>query len=64
MLGALPLALISGDEADIRQPLGISFVGGLAVSQFLTRSTTPVATFIWTAFGSDAGPLGFAGITV
>jgi multidrug efflux pump len=43
MFEALPLALISGDGAEIRQPLGISFVGGLAVSQLLTRATTPVA---------------------
>jgi multidrug efflux pump len=42
MLGALPLALISGDGAELRQPLGISIVGGLAVSQLLTLYTTPV----------------------
>jgi multidrug efflux pump len=42
MLGALPLALISGDGAELRQPLGISIVGGLVVSQLLTLYTTPV----------------------
>jgi multidrug efflux pump len=42
MLGALPLALISGDGAELRQPLGISIVGGLLVSQLLTLYTTPV----------------------
>ena len=42
MLGALPLALISGDGAELRQPLGISIVGGLLVSQVLTLYTTPV----------------------
>jgi len=42
MFGALPLALITGDGAELRQPLGISIVGGLFVSQLLTLYTTPV----------------------
>jgi len=42
MLGALPLALVSGNGAELRQPLGISIVGGLMVSQALTLYTTPV----------------------
>jgi multidrug efflux pump len=42
MLGALPLAFGVGDGAEIRQPLGISIVGGLLVSQVLTLYTTPV----------------------
>ncbi|MGH8506769.1 MAG: efflux RND transporter permease subunit, partial [Stenotrophobium sp.] len=42
MLGALPLALGSGDGGELRQPLGISIVGGLLVSQALTLYTTPV----------------------
>jgi multidrug efflux pump len=41
-LGALPLAVGAGDGAEIRQPLGISIVGGLLVSQVLTLYTTPV----------------------
>jgi multidrug efflux pump len=42
MLGALPLAIITGDGAELRQPLGISIVGGLFLSQILTLYTTPV----------------------
>jgi multidrug efflux pump len=42
ILGALPLALGSGDGAEFRRPLGISIVGGLLISQLLTLYTTPV----------------------
>ncbi|MDR3412438.1 MAG: efflux RND transporter permease subunit [Formivibrio sp.] len=42
LLGALPLALGTGDGAELRQPLGISVVGGLLVSQWITLYTTPV----------------------
>jgi multidrug efflux pump len=42
ILGALPLAIGFGDGAELRQPLGISIIGGLLVSQVLTLYTTPV----------------------
>ena len=42
MFGALPLALGLGTGGELRQPLGLSIVGGLLVSQMLTLFTTPV----------------------
>ena len=40
--GGLPLALSHGVGAELRHPLGVSIVGGLLVSQWLTLYTTPV----------------------
>ena len=42
LLGALPLAFGHGMGSELRQPLGITIVGGLLVSQALTLFTTPV----------------------
>ncbi len=42
ILGALPLAIGLGQGASLRQPLGITIIGGLVVSQALTLYTTPV----------------------
>jgi hydrophobe/amphiphile efflux-1 (HAE1) family protein len=42
LLGGLPLALGTGTGSELRQPLGITIVGGLIFSQALTLFTTPV----------------------
>ncbi|MGE5387057.1 MAG: MdtB/MuxB family multidrug efflux RND transporter permease subunit [Betaproteobacteria bacterium] len=42
LLSALPLMLSSGVGSELRQPLGLTMVGGLLVSQVLTLFTTPV----------------------
>jgi multidrug efflux pump len=42
LLGGIPLAFGTGTGSELRQPLGITIVGGLIVSQCLTLFTTPV----------------------
>ncbi|MGE5640048.1 MAG: efflux RND transporter permease subunit, partial [Clostridia bacterium] len=42
LFGAVPLAVGFGYGAELRQPLGISIMGGLILSQLLTLYTTPV----------------------
>ena len=41
LLGALPLVLGHGAGSELRLPLGVSIVGGLVLSQFVTLFTTP-----------------------
>ncbi len=63
LLGALPLCFSFGEGSELRQPLGISIVGGLIFSQALTLYTTPIVYLTldrWRLHGRsprDAGPL-------
>jgi multidrug efflux pump len=42
LFGALPLAVENGTGSELRNPLGVTIIGGLVLSQILTLYTTPV----------------------
>ena len=68
LLGGLPLAVGTGVGSELRQPLGITIVGGLILSQALTLFTTPVVylyldrmRWSWRRRHPVAGPVPAAG---
>ncbi|WP_437201471.1 multidrug efflux RND transporter permease subunit [Planctomicrobium sp. SH664] len=56
LLGGVPLAMGGGVGSEMRQPLGITIIGGLLFSQLLTLYTTPVI-YLW--FDQISRDLGF-----
>ncbi|GBR39609.1 multidrug efflux pump acriflavin resistance protein AcrB/AcrD/AcrF [Neoasaia chiangmaiensis NBRC 101099] len=52
--GAVPLVIGHGYGSEMRRPLGIAIIGGMAMSQLLTLYTTPVVYLYMDAIGGFA----------
>jgi HAE1 family hydrophobic/amphiphilic exporter-1 len=57
LMGALPIAFGAGAGAELRQPLGVSIVGGLLLSQLITLFITPVLYLWFDALGQRRAPV-------
>jgi multidrug efflux pump len=58
LLGAVPLMLGTGMGSELRNPLGVTIVGGLIVSQMLTLFTTPVIYLMFDRIAARFGRRG------
>ena len=54
IMGAVPLAIGLGQGSELRQPLGVSVMGGLLLSQVITLYTTPIIYLYLDRFGTWA----------